>query len=105
LLFRSFIELNTVDMGFRTEGLLVMRAHLPTVTLDDTRRAVGRFERLFPDLAGIPGVASVSATVGLPMSVLGSNGAYAVDGKHTFAPGQELPQANFRLASPGYFRT
>lgn len=64
-----------------------------------------RFERLFPELDAIPGVESVSATVGLPMSVIGSNGSYAVEGKHTFAPGQKLPHANFRLTSPGYFET
>jgi hypothetical protein len=39
------------------------------------------------------------------MSDVGSNGMYAVEGKHTFAPGQELPQANFRLTTPGYFET
>ena len=35
-----------------------------------------------------------------------SNGSFAVEGRHTFAPPfQDLPYANFRLASPGYFRT
>jgi predicted permease len=82
-----------------------MQAHLPTLDLDAQRLAVQRFERLYPELATLPGVSSVAATVGLPMSDLGSNGLYAVEGKHTFAPGVELPQANFRLASPGYFRT
>jgi predicted permease len=105
LLFRSFMALGAVDMGFRTPGLLVMQAHLPTVDLDDLRRAVRRFERLSAELTGVPGVASVAATVGLPMTDIGSNGAYAVEGKHTFAPGQQLPQANFRLAGPGYFST
>jgi predicted permease len=39
------------------------------------------------------------------MSVYGSNGSFAVEGRHVFAPGQKLPWANFRLASPGYFKT
>ena len=105
LLFRSFLALNAVEMGFRMPGLLVMQAHLPTIDLDEQRRAVQRFDRLYPELAALPGVSSVAATVGLPMSDIGSNGLYAVEGKHTFAPGVELPQANFRLTSPGYFRT
>ena len=28
-----------------------------------------------------------------------------MEGRHVFAPGQDLPYANFRLASPGYFKT
>ena len=39
------------------------------------------------------------------MSLIGSNGSYAVEGLHTFAPGQKLPYANFRLTSPGFFTT
>jgi predicted permease len=106
LLFRSFLALNAVEMGFRMPGLLVMQAHLPTLDLDEQRRAVQRFDRLYPELAALPGVSSVAATVGLPMSDIGSNGLYAVEGKHTFAPGvKDLPQANFRLTSPGYFHT
>jgi hypothetical protein len=40
------------------------------------------------------------------MSEIGSGGMYAVEGKHAFAPGQgQLPQANFRVTTPGYFKT
>jgi len=43
--------------------------------------------------------------MGLPAGAYGSDGAYAVEGRHQFAPGVVLPQANFTLASPGYFAT
>jgi predicted permease len=39
------------------------------------------------------------------MSIAGTNGSYAVEGMHTFAPGQKLPYANFRLTTPGFFET
>jgi putative ABC transport system permease protein len=106
VLFRSFMALSTVDIGFHTADILVARANIPTT--DDTadqRRAVDRFERLFPVLETIPGVESVSAAVGLPMGPTGSNGAFAVEGRHTFAPGVQLPYGNFRLTSPGFFST
>jgi predicted permease len=105
LLFRSFMSLNAVDMGFRTPGLLVMQSHVPAVDLDALRSAVRRLDRVFEEIATVPGVASVAGTYGLPMSPIGSNGMYAVEGKHTFAPGQSLPQANFRVTTPGYFQT
>ena len=106
LLFRSFMSLNAVDMGFRTPGLLVMQTHVPTADLDGLRSAVRRLDRVFTEVAGVPGVASVAGTYGLPMSPIGSNGMYAVEGKHVFGPGQpDLPQANFRVTTPGYFST
>jgi predicted permease len=106
VLFRSFAALTSVTLGYRTSDVLVVQANIPTTDdIADQRRAVARFERLFPALSGVPGVRSVSAAVGLPMSALGSNGYYAVEGRHVFAPGQKLPHANFRLASPGFFKT
>jgi putative ABC transport system permease protein len=106
LLFRSFMSLSSVDLGYHVSDVLVVRANLPTT--DDVRdqiKAVNRFERLFPMLESIPGVQSASATVGLPLGGLSSNGYYAVEGLHIFAPGAKLPYANFRTTSPGYFKT
>ena len=105
LLMRSFMALNNAQMGFRSDGILVMYAHAPARTLDE-QLGVGRlFERLFGELSQLPGVRSVAATMGLPTGQYGSNGSYAVEGKHIFAPGQRLPHAGFELASPGYFVT
>jgi putative ABC transport system permease protein len=106
LLFRSFMALSTVTLGYRTSDVLVVQANLPST--DDTQdqvRVVDRLARLYPAIATVPGVRSVAGAVGLPMGNFSSNGSYAVEGKHTFAPGQKLPYANFRLASPGYFET
>jgi predicted permease len=82
-----------------------MYAHAPAGTLNE-HLGVGRlFERIFGELAGLPGVKSVAGAMGLPTGQYGSNGSYAVEGKHIFAPGQRLPHAGFLLASPGYFAT
>jgi putative ABC transport system permease protein len=106
LLFRSFVALSTTDLGYRTANVMLVKANLPTADgIPAARKTVARYERLFPALASIPGVESVSATVGWPMGMYLSNGSFAVEGRHIFAPGQDLPYANFRLASPGYFRT
>jgi putative ABC transport system permease protein len=106
LLFRSFVALSTTDLGYRTANVMLVKANTPTADgIPAARMTVARYERLFPALASIPGVESVSATVGWPMGMYLSNGSFAVEGRHTFAPGQDLPYANFRLASPGYFKT
>ena len=104
LLFRSFMALSTVDVGFRTSNVLVVQAHLPsTDDVKDEARVLGRYDRLMSSIATVPGVEAVAATVGLPMGSLGSNGSFAVEGKHVFAPGANLPYGNFRLTTPGYF--
>jgi putative ABC transport system permease protein len=105
LLLRSFSALTNVPLGYRTDGILVMYAHTPARSLPE-HLAVGRsFENLLGQLATIPGVTSVAAAMGLPTGQYSSDGSYAVEGKQIFAPGQKLPHAGFRLASPGYFRT
>jgi predicted permease len=105
LLMRTFLALNSAQMGFRSDGILVMYAHAPARTLDE-QLGVGRlFERLFGELSQLPGVKSVAGAMGLPTGQYGSNGLYAVEGKHAFAPGRRLPHAGFELASPGYFAT
>ena len=106
VLFRSFMALSTVTLGYRTSDLLIVQTNLPSS--DDVQsqvQTVDRLERLLPALRTVPGVRGVAAGFGLPMSIVGSNGSYAVEGMHTFAPGQKLPYANFRLASPVFFTT
>ncbi len=105
LLFRSFLELNRTDLGFRPEGLLVMEAHRPADTLDQAVAATLDFERLYPALKALPGVTGVAGAMGLPMGRYGSNGGYIVEGREVQKDLNRLPQAGFRLASPGYFET
>ena len=105
LLFRSFMALTTVSLGYRTSDILVVQANLPSTDTPSQVAVADRLQRLFPLIGSMPGVQAVASTVGLPMGNFGSNGDYAVEGKHTFGPGRSLPHANFRLASPGYFET
>ncbi len=105
LLLRSFAALTTVQLGYRTDGILVMYAHAPARGLEENLAAGRLFENLFVQLQGIPGVTSVAGAMGLPAGQYNSDGSYAVEGKHVFGPGQRLPYAGFRLASPGYFPT
>lgn len=105
LLLRSLAALTSVPLGYRTDGMLVMYAHTPARSLDEYLAAGRSFEELLAELSSMPGVTSAAAAMGLPTGQYSSSGGYAVEGKHIFAAGQNLPQAGFRLASPGYFRT
>ena len=114
LLLRSFVALTDTPLGFRTDGVLVAYAHAPArgslydkSGLDDYLRVGRLFDDLFVRLRQLPGVTSVAGAMGLPTGQYDSNGAYAVEGKHTFfgSDFRLLPSAGFRLASPRYFDT
>jgi predicted permease len=105
LLFRSFLALNTVELGYRTEGRMVVTASIPARTEAQHLQAGATFERIFAALRQLPGVSAVAGVMGLPSGPFGSDGLYVVEGMHDFANAQhdKLPQAGFRLTSPGYF--
>jgi predicted permease len=105
LLFRSFLALSSVDLGYHTEGRVVLTASIPAKTEAQHLQAGATFERIFADLRQLPGVTAAAGVMGLPSGPYGSDGLYAVEGMHDFRSGQfdKLPHAGFRLASPGYF--
>lgn len=106
LLLRSFMKLNAVELGYRPDSVLVMYAHLPAKTEAEYLAVQNRTERIYTELSALPGVASVSAVMGLPAGKYGSNGSYAIEGKFEWgSPNVKLPQAGFRLSQPNYFAT
>jgi putative ABC transport system permease protein len=105
LLGRSLAALASVDMGFETERLLVMRTAVPIARFDEAPRATAFYRDLLPDLAAIPGITSVAGVTSLPTAVR-SNGGYWIEG----GPGPEQlgiksPQAILTVVTPNYFRT
>jgi putative ABC transport system permease protein len=106
LLFRSLLTLTSVELGFRTDAMLVMYAHAPARTRAEYIRVTQFEDELFERIRHVPGVVSVAGAMGLPTGQYGSNGGYVLEGQGTMehhAP--ELPQAIFSLSSAGYFST
>jgi predicted permease len=104
LFFRSFLALNAADMGFARENVLVMYAHAPAHGLSQYVNVAHSFvEKILPAAAELPGARASAAVMGLPTGQYGSNGSYAVIGKHEMRPGAKLPESIWSLASPGYF--
>ena len=105
LLFRSFLALSSTDLGFHTEGRLVMYAHDPANTKDEYLRVVNFQPQVLDRLRQIPGITSVGAAMGMPSGQYGVTGGYVIQGKSDFGSGPPAPYANTGLASPGYFAT
>ena len=105
LLIRSFAALSQVDLGFRTDRLLVADTAVPTASRDVAAVGVQFYRNLLPQLAAIPGVESAAAVMGVPTNVR-SDGGYAIEGGPTFEQmGVRSPQAILTVATPGYFAT
>ena len=103
LLFRTFLSLNEVDLGFQKDQVLVMYAHAPAKTLAEAVKATHTFRDLMPKLSALPGVVKASSAMGMPAGLYSSNGQYEADGK--VSEGRQGPQALFRLSGPQYFAT
>ncbi len=104
LLFRSFLSLVSVQLGFTTESTLVMYMDAPARTLDENLRVIDFENDLYDRIRQIPGVVSVAGAMGVPAGDYGSNGTYLLPGQDWNA-NHDQQHADFSLSSPGYFST
>lgn len=104
LVTRALGRVETIDPGFRTDGVLTARMTLPMPKYE-TVAARDRFYReVLGKVEALPGVHSAAFTSFLPMTMRG--GVWPVT-----LPGQaaqdlsSLRKASIRFVSPGFFRT
>ena len=108
LVFKSFLKLNEVDLGFRAPGVLVAYAAVPASGAQGSQNAAARwFTQLTGKLTDLPGVESASAAMGVPAGAYNSSGSFIIEGQHDWATSRaaDLPQSRFRLAGANYFQT
>jgi putative ABC transport system permease protein len=74
LLVRSFIALNTVELGFNPHHVLVVDVSVP----GESARAALFYRELLADLSTAPGVVGAGASTGMPGRVA-SGGSYWID--------------------------
>ena len=101
LLIRSFLNLQAVNTGFRSERVLTFQLSLPPERYGNPA-ALARFTRaLETELRGVAGVEAVGAINQLPLDdVPNWTTAYLVGGAD---PDRGAPEADARLTTPGYF--
>jgi predicted permease len=102
LLTRTMLQLSEVDTGLQTEEVLTMEVPLLTPGRSDAATKE-LYERMKLELAAVPGVNEVGVGSGVPLRSTQFQLEVKADG-WTLAPGQAMPRAEFRTASPEYFR-
>lgn len=102
LFLRSFLAVGSERPGAEPERTLTARISQPEIGYPD-RAALWRFEREFrARLAALPGVETVGATSLLPLAPGLATSRFRIAGREAPPDGQ-LPSANYRLVTPGYF--
>ena len=104
LLIRSFIRLQAVNAGFRTQNVLTMRTSLPKARYGTNAQRASFYQRSLQQIEAIPGVDSAGVISQLPLARSGeSYGSFHIQG---FSLGKEElpPHGAYRIASPDYFR-
>ncbi len=103
LLLSSLRALRAVDAGLDTEHVLAVELAPPDTRFRNTRSAQ-YYADVTERLAAIPGVTSVGAIHLLPLTPSNWSFPYLAEG-HAPPTDGPLPSANFRVVTPGYFRT
>jgi predicted permease len=106
LMLRTLVKLQEVDPGFHPENVLSSTVSLNFTKYMEAEKSRAFYERLLDDLSHRPGVesAAVSMTVPLDNQMGSMEGQLRIEGRPLPA-GTPAPKADFRIVSPGYFRT
>jgi predicted permease len=102
LFVKSLFNVSRVDLGLRTDRLVTF-AVSPALNGYDGPRSLDVFERLEDDLAAVPGVESVSASL-VPV-LAGDNWGNSLQVEGFPAGPDTDTNASFNKVGPGYFKT
>jgi putative ABC transport system permease protein len=102
LLVKSFMRLQQTSSGLRPENVITLRVTLPEARYGTPRATANFYQQVLERIAALPGVEAAGAINILPLQRTGFNGSVDIEGQ-SYPPGQE-PLAEFRAATPDYFR-
>ena len=107
LLTRTMIQLSQVDTGLRAEEVLTIPVQLLNFTQRDFAAAdvanKAAYVRMRDEISALPGVAEVGLGSAVPLRSGGVGFDVIAEGR-PLAPGEAMPHADLRTASPEYFR-
>jgi putative ABC transport system permease protein len=102
LLVRALWNVQHVDPGFRSSGVLTMRTDLPHPRYDDHAVRLAFYDRVLTGVRALPGVTSAAYIGGLPLVRHGGVWPIALKGEAAVR-GEDT--ASLRFVTPDYFKT
>lgn len=103
LLINSFVRLQQVDLGFRTDGIYANRIELPAKKYGNPPQQIAFVNELVQRVSVLPQVHSVAFASGMP--IFGGGGiGFTIAGRPENATGP-VATALYSAVTPGYFKT
>jgi predicted permease len=103
LMIKALTHLHSVDIGFNTENLLTLKLSLQGSQYKSPEKQAQFFHELLSRIDAQPGVESAALSRGIPMRGWAGLSFVTADNPHPAAG--EVPDANYIVVSPDYFRT
>jgi putative ABC transport system permease protein len=104
LAIHSLIKLTRVDLGFRTERLLVFNLPAPETRFRDADAMRAFYRRLLGRVEAVPGVTAATVSTGIPGWGTTFGGPFEIVGQPA-REGSDQMGAGFKMVSPGYHET
>jgi putative ABC transport system permease protein len=104
LLWKSFVRVTGVDLGFQPDRVVMMLVNLPDLRYPDAARRLAFFQELEQRVERVPGVQSAGFTSHGPMRG-GWGSVYETPEGPGSEPDYHLREADFGPVSPRYFET
>lgn len=103
LLMRAMWHLQSLDPGFRADGVLTLRTALPWPKYEPPVTRYDFYTRVLSDVRALPGVSNAAYVSGLPMAMRGGIWPVALAGQEVIR--QQSNSAALRFATPQFFST
>ncbi len=102
LMIRSFARLQQRALGFDATALLIAQVAAPS-NPGDQSDLTPVIDELVSSVATLPGVVAAAGGSSLPFAGPNAGNVFHIEGKAV--PGEQAPDTDYRVVTPGYFRT
>lgn len=103
LFIKSFIRLQQVETGFKSDNILMATVNLPRTKYPEPQQRIAFCQQLLTNLSHIPGIESVAASSRLPLQNGSNQTPFSIEDFPS--DNANLPLAEFTIASHNYFNT
>jgi len=105
LAIHSFWNLTRVDLGVRTDHVLVFGLDQPDKRFQAPEQMNAYNQQMLSVLRSVPGVSSVATVTGRPLRNVSDGMPFSVVGGPSYADPSQRPGAGFQSVSPDYYKT
>lgn len=105
LAIHSFWNLTRVDLGVRTDHVLLFELNQPDRRFQSPEQMNAYNQQVLNVVRSLPGVSSVATVTGLPLRGPSDGMPFTLVGGPSFADPSQRPGAGFQSVSPDYYKT